>query len=94
MGYLLQRLNEASTHAGLAALMSLLRVVFPGWATVFDALIGLFGALAVAIPSSLHQTISGALPAISGPLTTNSTQTVTQVPTRQEAASTLPDLQA
>lgn len=87
MGYLLQRFNEASTHAGMAALVQLLSLVFPQWGAVFNCLTGLFGALAVAIPSSQHQTVTGALPQVSGPLTTNSSALVTQAPTDTELKS-------
>lgn len=52
MNLFFQRLNEPSSHAGLAALSQVLKVFMPQWAGVFDAASALLGALAVAIPET------------------------------------------
>lgn len=54
---LFARFSEASTHAGLAAIMQAAKYLLPApWALVLDAATGLFGALAVAIPGSSQVT--------------------------------------
>lgn len=49
MKYLLQRLIEPSSHAGLAAIAVALGTFFPQYKAVADALVALFGSLAVVI---------------------------------------------
>lgn len=50
MSYLLQRLTEGDSHAGIAAAMQALAWLFPQYAAVFNGLTGVFAAVAVLIP--------------------------------------------
>lgn len=49
MSWLFARLAEPSTAAGIAAVSQAAKFISPTWGAVFDAVTGLFGALAVAL---------------------------------------------
>lgn len=49
MSWILDRMTEPSSHAGLAALTQAAKFLLPGWAPVLDAATALLAALAVAM---------------------------------------------
>lgn len=48
MGYVVERLKEPSTHAGLAGVAQGLGLLFPAHKAILDAVTLIFGALAAA----------------------------------------------
>lgn len=55
MSWLVSRLREPSTHAGVAALLQVASTFVPQYKPVFDALTFLFGTIAVAAPEVKSQ---------------------------------------
>lgn len=50
--FLLARLREPSTHAGIAAVLMAIAPMFPAWAGVLQAIAVAFGGVAVAKPDA------------------------------------------
>lgn len=50
MKYILQRLKEPSTHAGIAGIAQGAALIVPSWKPALDAITLMFGLLATAVP--------------------------------------------
>lgn len=48
--YIVQRLKEPSTHAGIAGIAQGMALIAPSWKPALDALTLMFGLIATAVP--------------------------------------------
>lgn len=62
--YLMARVREPSTHAGIAALLVFLSTVFPERKVMLDALAALFATVAVAKPDATSTATDAPAPAL------------------------------